>query len=120
LYGGAAIYANTADSKQDQPLRPGDYIRSLVVLSQNSLVAGPVVRDIDSDYYGKAEFYTLRTGESGAEVRIHASRLAIFVGKSIPVDPAAASLATAGWGDSALQSTLDAVTSIDSTMANIA
>lgn len=118
LYGGAAIYINAGQGDQASPLRPGAEIRSLIVLTQNDLVADEIVRDIDSEYYGRAEYYNLRTGESSTEVPIHASRLAIFVGKKIPAS--ASSVTRRAWGDSVLQATIDSVKSIDSTMANIA
>lgn len=119
LYGGSAIYINTGDSQQDQPLVPGAgvVIRSLVVLSKNSLSAQEIVRDIDSPYYGRPEFYTLATGGTSSPVRIHASRLVIFRGAKIPDDPNATNT---GWDDSILQSTLEAIEQTDSTMANIA
>lgn len=118
LYGGAAIYINTGDREQGQPLRPGAEIKSLVVLTQNDLAADEIVRDINSEYYGKPEFYKLRTGDSSAEVTIHASRLAIFVGRRIP--RGASTSVAWEWGDSSLKATMDAVKGIDSTMSNIA
>lgn len=118
LYRGAAIYINTGDSSQDQPLRAGTPIKSLVVLTSNNLVAEEIVRDIDSEYYGKPEFYNL-SSQKGGLVRIHASRLAIFTGASLPAD-AQNMTASQGWGDSVLQSAMDTIKNADSTMANIA
>lgn len=120
LYGGAAIYINTGSLDQDQPLKIGEEIRSLVVLTQQSLNADEIVRDIDSPYFGKPEYYTLRTGTGTSEARIHASRLAIFIGKDIPNDPALNSYCSGVWGDSVLQATIDSVRQHDETMANIA
>ncbi|WP_442596321.1 anti-CBASS protein Acb1 family protein [Parapusillimonas sp. JC17] len=133
LYGGAAIYINTADDQQDQPLRPGKEIRSLVVLTPNSLQPDPLVRDIDSEYYGWPEHYTLTASEVApslvllpngarrdARVRVHASRLVVLRGASVPNDPSLAGATNSGWGDSVLQATLDAIQQVDSTMANIA
>lgn len=133
LYGGAAIYINTTDEHQDQPLRPGKEIRSLVVLTPNSLRADPLVRDINNEYYGRPEFYTLVSTEVApslvllpngvrrdARVRIHVSRLVLLRGASVPNDPSVAGMVNTGWADSVLQSTLDAIQQVDSTMANIA
>lgn len=120
LYGGAALYINTGDSQQDQPLTVGVEIKSLIVLTRNSLNPEAVVRDIDSIYYGMPEHYTLNTGDSGAPVRIHASRLVVFRGATVPDDIGMSSVVNQGWGDSVLQATMDAVKQIDSTMANIA
>lgn len=120
LYGGAAIYINMGDGKQDAPLKPGGDIRSLVVLTNNSLAADRVVRDIDSEYYGRPEHYRLTGGETATQVRIHASRLVIFRGAMVPDDMGLSGANTQGWGDSVLQAATDSITQIDSTMANIA
>lgn len=117
LYGGAAIYLNTDDEDQTAPLRPGTEIKSLLVLTRASLSAQEVVRDIYSAYFGKPEYYTLNSDQP---VRIHASRLVIFQGAQVPTDPAQDMTGLQGWGDSVLQSTLDAIQQVDATMANIA
>lgn len=118
LYGGSAIYLNTETSAQETPLQPNkEEVKSLVVLTRSSLSAEEVSRDINSDYYGRPEFYLLTSTEK--QVRIHASRLVIFRGAPIPADPGTASVQQ-GWGDSTLQSTMDAIQQMDSTMANMA
>lgn len=119
LYGGAAIYINTKAAEQYGPLVAGtEEIKSLVVLTKDSLSPDEVVRDINSDYYGKPEYYTLTSGLNATQVRIHASRLVILRGAAVPEDAAQIS-AQQGWGDSVLQSTMDAIKHIDSTMANM-
>jgi uncharacterized protein len=119
LYGGSAIYINTGDSQQDKPLQAGSEIRSLVVLTRNHLTPESIVRDIDSEYYGGPEYFTLTTNNKAQQVRIHISRLAIFKGAPIP-DDLSLSDANRFWGDSVLQKTIDTVKQTDSTMANIA
>lgn len=120
LYGGSAIYLNTKTAKQELPLQVGkEDVRSLVVLTRNNLTPGQVVRDIDNPYYGRPEFYALSTGDNAGQVRIHASRLVIFRGATLPEDANTAT-ANQGWGDSVLQSTMDAIQQMDSTMANMA
>lgn len=120
LYGGSAIYLNTKTAKQELPLQVGkEEVRSLVVLTRNNLTPDQVVRDIDNPYYGRPEFYTLATGDNSGQVRIHASRLVIFRGATLPEDANTAT-ANQGWGDSVLQSTMDAIQQMDSTMANMA
>lgn len=120
LYGGSAIYLNTKTAKQELPLQVGEEeIRSLVVLTRNNLTPDQVVRDIDNPYYGRPEFYTLATGDNAGQVRIHASRLVIFRGATLPEDANTAT-SNQGWGDSVLQSTMDAIQHMDSTMANMA
>lgn len=116
LYGGAALYINTTDPDPAEPLQPGAEIKSLAVLTRNSLSAEADVRDIDSPYFGKPEYYTI---SGGRMVRIHASRIVRLVGESVPVDIGMAN-DLQGWGDSALQSTMDSIKQVDSTMANIA
>lgn len=124
LYGGAAIYANTRASARggdaSRPMRIGEEIISLVTLTSNSLTPEGVVRDIDSEFYGRPEFYTLTGRNDGKLVRIHASRLAIFLGREIPDDPATTGFVRTGWADSALQAPYDAVRQMDSTMSNVA
>lgn len=118
LYGGSAIYINTPDGDQSSPLLPGAFIRSLVVLASHEIRVKEIVKDIDSPYYGKAEYYIIRSqGRGSSEVEIHASRLVIIPGKPVP-----ASLSETGsvWGDSYLQTTYDAILQTDNTMANIA
>lgn len=121
LYGGAAIYMSTEDGSQDQPLTPGTEIKSLVVLTSNSLRAGKVVRDINNPYYSSSECYNLTSGDNSQQIPIHASRLVIFRGKSLPDDTGSFdSVGTAWGGDSVLQSTIDSIKQTDETMANIA
>lgn len=121
LYGGAAIYINTGDADQSKPIAPGTEIRSLVILTPQSLQPEELVRDINNDYFGRAEFYTLTTSEKAERVRIHASRLVVLRGKALPTDPSLnVGQTSLAWGDSVLQATIDAVRQMDGTMANIA
>lgn len=120
LYGGAAIYINTQSNGQSSPLTVGEEIKSLVVLDSNVLKAEEAVKDINNDYYGKPEFYTLTTGSDARQVRIHASRLVIFIPKKLPNANGVSVIQNQGWGDSVLQSTYAAIMQADGTMANIA
>lgn len=119
LYGGAAIYINTGQSNQSAPLRVGADIKSLVVLSKDDLHPKEIIKDIDSEYYGKAEYYTLTSGQNAQRVTIHASRLVIFSGSDNLQSISHAS-SCAAWGDSVLQAAHDALTQRDGTMANVA
>lgn len=118
LYGGAAIYINTGDGQQDQPMTGAKEIKSLVVMTPLTLMPDQRVRDIHSEYYGRPEFYTITRQDGQAQVKIHASRLVVFHGIDVPDDMGLSS--NSGWGDSVLQSTLDAIKQTDATMANIA
>lgn len=122
LFGGAAIYINTEDGGQDQPLKVGAEIKSLIVLTNNTLNAGEIVRDINSEYYGKPEYYHLTHGKDSQRTEIHASRLVIFRGASLPDDTESyLQYGQSNWGgDSILQSTIESIRQTDSTMANIA
>ena len=115
LLGGSAIYINTGAPDPTQPLVPGEEVRSLVVLSKEQLTPGTAVKDIDSEYFGKPEIYTLFSGATGETrpVDIHASRFAIFSGTPVPGGNGA-------WGDSVLQKSMSAIKHTDSAIANIA
>ena len=116
LYGGSAIYINTAQADQKSPLRPGTEIKSLVLLTSQILRPGTIIDDINSTYYGKPEYYTLST--KGAQVDIHASRLVVFSGRELPGAQFIMSLPRLG-GDSVLEVALDVVQQYDSAMANM-
>lgn len=122
LFGGAAIYINVDGQDQNEPLVPvaGKDIKSLVVLPRSSLTPSEIVRDIQSMYYGKPEYYTLTSTGNGENVDIHASRLVIFIGSTVPGDMGYSASFNQGWGDSVLQSTLETIKQVDSTMANMA
>lgn len=113
LYGWSLLYINTASATPAEPLRAGEEVRSLVLLTPQAVTAGPVVKDINSPYYGNPESFELN-GER--PVTIHASRFVMLRGASLPAG------GYEGWrpGDSVLQATLDAIKGMDSTMANIA
>lgn len=118
ILGGSALYISAENQDPAQPLKPGDRINSLVLMGKDELTAGEIVRDIASPYYGKPEFYEINSNGAGSRVRVHASRFAIFTGRKVP---GAGVYTTSGaWGDSALQSTLSAIQSADTTVANIA
>lgn len=115
LLGGAAIYINTAAPDKSLPLGDTEQLKSIVVMTRNTLKADPVVKDIDSEYYGLPEFYTLNSGH----VTIHASRFVILHGAHTVKDPAYSTNDSA-WGDSVIKAARDALNQRNSTMANIA
>lgn len=122
LFGGAALYIGTGDADPSKPLeverigRGG--IRYLNVIVRRKLSAGEIERDPESEWYGKPKDYTL-SGNNGQQVVIHPSRLVLFSG-AMPADDEISTNAWQGWGDSVLQSTLDAIKNADSTAGNIA
>src|SRR5690554_1527964 len=118
ILGGSALYISAENQDPSQPLKPGDKINSLVLMGKDELTPGEIVRDIASPYYGKPEYYEINSNGKGARVWVHASRFAIFTGRKVP--GAGVYTSSGVWGDSALQSTLSAIRSADTTVANIA
>lgn len=118
ILGGSALYISAENQDPAQPLKPGDRINSLILMGKDELTSGEIVRDISSPYYGKPEFYEINTNGKGSRVRVHASRFAIFTGRKVP--GAGVYARNGHWGDSALQSTLSAIKSADTSVANIA
>lgn len=121
LWGGAAIMLGTGDPDPSKPLnveavKKGG-LKYLTVLTRRQLTAGDIDRDPASEFYGKPGHYLLTSGNAG-QLRIHPSRLVIFHG-SQQVDDDLVTV-NQGWGDSVLQSTLDAIKQADSTAGNIA
>lgn len=121
LWGGAAIMLGTGDANLAEPLdveRVGKGgLQYLTVLTRRQLTAGEIERDPQSEFYGKPKLYTLQT-QQAQQVAIHPSRLVIFHGASQPDDDMAT--LNQGWGDSVLQSVMDAIKQADNTAANIA
>ena len=119
LLGGAAIYINTAATDKTKPLADSEQIKSLAVMTRNTLQAQPIVKDIDSEYYGMPEYYAINSTENGGRVLIHASRFVILHGAQTIKDTNSVTSDQA-WGDSVLKAARDALNQRNSTMANIA
>jgi len=122
LFGGAAVYIGTGDVNPGEPLdverlQKGG-LRYLNVMTRRQLSAGEIERNPESEWYGKPKAYTL-SGANGTQISIHPSRLVIFNG-AMPADDEITTGVSQGWGDSVLQSTLDAIKNADSTAGNIA
>jgi uncharacterized protein len=120
LWGGAAIMLGTGDNDLSQPLDPERIglggLRYLTVLTRRHLSAGERETDPASEFYNKPKIYTLSTANA-VQLQIHPSRLVIFHGNAEPDEDFAIQQ---GWGDSVLQSTMDAIKQADGTAANIA
>lgn len=119
LFGGAAIYIGTRDRDTSLPLDAEKIgqggITYLTVLSKRKLAPGDIEQDPQSDLFGRPMWYTL----TGSQIRVHPSRLIIFIGAELP-DPELDVSVEYGWGDSVLQSILDTIKQSDSTMGNVA
>ncbi|RWX78278.1 DUF1073 domain-containing protein [Neorhizobium lilium] len=120
LFGGAAVFIGTGDANPSEPLdvervsKGG--LKYLTVLSRQDVTAGEIDQDVNSEFYGQPSYYEA-TG-AATMVRIHPSRLVIFLGARHPHN--LMSVYNQGWGDSVLTATLDAIKNADSTAGNIA
>lgn len=109
LYGGGALVIGVDDGRrQDEPLeiervKEGS-LKFVHSVSRFELTAGPVVRDIDSEFFGEPEYYE-QTGSNTGTVRFHPSRIVRFIGNQV-LDPFATQ---DGWGDSVLLSVSEAI-----------
>lgn len=129
LLGGAALYISTNENDPRKLLRPERIreIRGLPMLTKMDLTPGPIVRDIESPYYGKPEYYKLNRHDGQPEVEIHASRLVLFDGHPVPIGYGSAGyrdsplhgIGSQAWGDSVLQSAMNAIMAHDNSVANI-
>lgn len=121
LLGGVAIYLGTGDKDVSKPLiadRIGKGgLRHLTIIPRDQLNAGEIETDPESPEFGKPGHYELHK-EHGEAVRIHPSRLVILHGATIPAG--ADRFGGDGWGDSALQSCLDAIKGADGMAASAA
>lgn len=122
LWGGSAILIGTGEADLSRPLDPARIgkggLKYLTVLSCLELAAGEIDNDPASDGFGRPRCYRLSTC-GGAQLDIHASRLAVFRGARKADRNLSASLRQ-GWDDSVLQSIIDAIKQADGTAANIA
>ena len=122
LLGGAAIYIGTGDRNPMDPLDPTRIgrggIKHLNVMTRIELQAGERDTDPESPSYNRPKSYTI-TSQQGGQVEVHPSRLVLFTGNAHP-DPSQDSGPTAGWGDSILLATLDAIKHADASAANVA
>lgn len=122
LWGGAALMLGTGDSNLAEPLDPATVkangLRYLTVLSRRQLAGGREPElDTESQWYGLPKTYALKSRDGG-QVEIHPSRLVLFNGNEQPDDDLPTM--NAGWGESVLQSVLDACLQADGTARNIA
>lgn len=123
LWGGAALYIGTKDSDLSKPLdfeRMGEGgITYLTVLSRRDVSVGEVEQDVLSEFHGLPKYFEVTGSSATAMVRIHPSRLAIFVGAPVGDSLLAMGL-NYGWGDSILEAVYAAMKNADATAANIA
>lgn len=120
LYGAAGTYFGTAQDPEEpldiESVKQGE-IEYLTVLARSELTAGEIEQDPLSRDYGKPKFYEINS-RSG-QVRIHPSRLIIFVGNDRADTLSTASSANWG-GEPVLYSCIDAIKQFSGTTSNVA
>ena len=116
LFGWSVIYINTRQDKQEQPLQINEEIRSLVVLSGDTVTYKEIVTDIDSDWFGQPEYFEFRSKDK--QVTVHASRFALFYGAKAPAG--FGGYAGARLGISRIKSTMESINQVSSALANTA
>jgi len=119
LYGGCALYISTGEPDPSIPLEVNRVgkggIKFLTILPRSRLEPGFIDDDPMSPGFGTPETYVIRRNVGEQVVSIHKSRLVIFSGENAPTDDL-----IQGWGDSILNSCMEAIKNADATAANIA
>ncbi len=119
LYGGCALYIGTSEGNPAIPLEPARIgkggLQFLTILPRTKLQAGQVEEDPMSPDFGCPLTYEIRRNIGIEPIVIHKSRLVIFTGENAPTDDL-----LFGWGDSILNSCMEAIKNADATAANIA
>ena len=122
LFGGSGIYFSIKGDDPTLPLKlesiKQDSLEFATVMSRSILVPGQIELDPMAEGYGKPQYYEVSSTGQGT-VRIHPSRLAIFIGNGV-LTPDEMAGRYQGWGDSVLHVAYEAVRSADSTAANVA
>lgn len=122
LYGGGAILMGVDNGNPEDELDVTtvdvDQLKFLHTMSRYDLTTGPIEWDISSPWYGRPQWYAparSNTGTDIQQIKMHPSRVITFLGNEIPDLNMAQ-----GWGDSVMQSLLDAVVASGTTNQSIA
>lgn len=114
LRGGAGLLIGTGDSDTGEPLDASKVglggLKYVAVIQKHDLAPGEVEDDPREPLYGRPKYYQINT--KGAALIVHPSRLVILNGAVVPGG-------AKGWGESILNSVLDAVQRDESTAANV-
>lgn len=120
--GGAAIFMDTGAQDLslpiEQSLSPGQ-LRKLIVFPRREMSPGPIERDIQLDGYGRPQYWSIASTGVLSTLRIHPSRFAFFLGDTI-LDENVSVGSFPLWGDSVLESRLNAIRDAESVIANTA
>lgn len=116
LYGGGALILGVNQGKNDEELdydklKLGD-LQFVHAVSRYDISTGPMVRDIGSPYLGEPEYYeraytAVEAGGGIQGTKFHPSRVVRFIGEERQDAMSTGEV----WGDSILQSTMDAIKS---------
>ena len=109
LYGGAVLVLGL-DGRVEQPARKGAKLKYVLALSRHQIGVGPINKDLNSENFGRPDYYTLNN-----EV-IHPSRVIPIHGQRLPLG----TNDTSFWGDPLLMSLEMQLKNADSAQQNIA
>jgi phage-related protein (TIGR01555 family) len=122
LFGGSGIYFSVKGDDPEDPLELSTVkkgsLEFITVFPKGVLTPGDIEQDPMSPDYGLPVWYEVSGTDTGG-IKIHRSRLAIFVGNEI-LSPQEMAGVNQGWGDSVLQAAYEAVRNADSIASNIA
>lgn len=127
-YGGAAMVLGMTTGRAEEPLDLDevglDSLRFVEVFHRYELTPGQRIEDINSEWFGQPEYYTLAASVTNLDksrdsygVRIHPSRVIRMIGNELPDER---SLGVDAWGDSVLQVVDEAVRSLGLVTGGIA
>lgn len=85
--GGAVILVGGLPGNAAQPLRHDSIrtgsIKYLTVLGRDEITPGQIVRDPQSEWFGRPEKWSLHTGDA-SQIDVHASRVVFMNGRTVP------------------------------------
>lgn len=115
LYGGALVILIIDDGRESEEAVSQETIREVKlahVLTRHQVTAGPLIRDTDSPWFGKPEWFTINQGEVDDELsgkRVHVSRCLLYYGTKLSPHRAAQE---DHWGAPVLDRVYDAMTNL--------
>jgi phage-related protein (TIGR01555 family) len=119
LFGGAALLIGDGARDLTTPIDPARIgrggLKYVTLLTMRDLTSGPLSTDLTSGRFGMPEHWTLNTA-TGAGVRLHPSRLAIFHG----IEPLGQydTGGYTGWGESVLLGGMESITRLEAVAKN--
>lgn len=112
--GGAGMVIYNGDANLMQPINPtrvrAGTLKSVIVYHRSRFTLGPMITDPANPWCGHPSFYRLNT--TAGQTDMHPSRVAAFRADTVP-DMAIGTWDDQWWGDSKVQTVLDAVQNSD-------